>query len=129
MRFLIIITTALIILPVNNVLGMATHSIHIEWTYDPYSAPTDGLLSAYRLYKDGTKVCQFDTPYTFEGDCEFASNNGLFTFTLTAVSENGTESPRSAPFPFFLGNSEAFLGNSEATKTRGLVAAFSLLLK
>jgi hypothetical protein len=117
MRLLILITTVLIILPASNVQGMATHSIHIEWTYALYPVPTDVALSAYHLYKDGTKVCQFDTPYTLKGDCEFASNNGLFTFTLTAVFEDGTVNPRSAPFPFFL-------GNSGATKAGGLVACF-----
>ena len=86
---------------------MSTHSIHIEWDYDQYSAPVDSELAAYRLYKEGVKACQFDYPYDFAGDCTFASNDGLFNFTLTAIFEDGSESPHSAPFPFLLGSIEA----------------------
>ena len=99
----IFLTALLVLLPVGNILAMSTHSIHLEWDYDQYSAPVDSDLSAYRLYKDGVKTCQFDYPYDFAGDCNFTSDNGLFNFTLTAVFEDGTESPHSAPFPFRLG--------------------------
>ena len=105
----IFFATLLVLLPVGNVLAMPTHSIHLEWDFDQYSAPVDSELSAYRLYKDGVKTCQFDFPYDYAGDCNFTSNNGLFTFTLTAIFEDGTESPHSAPFPFQLGPNTGFL--------------------
>ena len=115
-----LLTTLLILLPAGNILAMSTHSIHLEWDYDQYSSSVDSELSAYRLYKDGVKTCQFDYPYDFAGDCNFASNNGLFNFTLTAVFEDGTESPQSAPFPFRLG--------PNTPNTKALPAVFSLLL-
>ena len=102
-RFLTLLTALLIILPANNLLAMVSHSIHIKWDYESQDVP-DGLeLSAYRLYQEGNQVCQFDSPYDFEGNCEFQSDNGRYNFTLTAVFDDGSESPGSAPFPFLLG--------------------------
>lgn len=117
-KFPIILTTLLIFLSAGNLSAATAHSIHIEWNYDQYSAPIDSELSAYRLYKNGIKVCQFDYPYDYAGNCKIISEDGLFKFTLTAVFEDGTESPHSAPFPFFLG-----------THTATLSGVFSLLLK
>lgn len=104
------LSTLLIVLPASNVLALTSHSIHIEWDYESYLAPIDAELSAYRLYKEGMQVCQFNYPYDFEGDCDFESDNGLFDFTLTAVYDDGTESPHSAPFPFLLGPKKANVG-------------------
>lgn len=91
------------------------HSIHIEWDYDPYGGTTEAELESYRLYKNGVQICQFDTPYDYEGDCEFTSENGLFNFNLTAVFDDGSESPLSAPFPFQLGPTKANPGVILAT--------------
>ena len=122
MRFILIIITLLTILPTSNVVGMENHSIHIEWNFDHNSVPIDIELTAYRLYKDGVKVCQFDYPHDFKGDCEFASNNGYFDFTLTAVFDNTIESPKSAPFTFLLG------GRKISEKVQIPIAVLNLLL-
>jgi len=121
-RFLALLTTLLIILPVSNVVAMTTHSIHLEWDYESYTAPVNAELSSYLLYKDGVKVCQFDSPYDFEGDCEILSENGVFDFTLSAVFDDGTESPQSAPFSFML-------GSNRNAQTGALIAVLGLLLK
>lgn len=97
------------------------HSIHIEWDYDQSSIPENLELSAYRLYKEGVQICQFDSPYDFAGDCEFTSENGVFNFNLSAVYDDGSESPLSAPFPFQLGRAKANTGT--------LIAVLGLLLK
>ncbi|MBU0945860.1 MAG: hypothetical protein KJ804_16075 [Proteobacteria bacterium] len=115
-------TTLLILLSAGNILAMSTHSIHIEWDYDQSSAPVDSELTAYHLYQDGIKICQFDYPYDFAGNCTFISNDGLFNFTLTAVFEDGSESPHSAPFPFRL-------GAVEAPNAGTLTGVYRLLLK
>lgn len=97
------------------------HSIHIEWDYDQSSIPENLELSAYRLYQEGIQVCQFDYPYNFEDNCEFQSENGTYNFTLTAVFDDGSESPESEPFPFLLGPKKA---------NRGVIlAVLGLLLK
>ncbi|MBN4071644.1 hypothetical protein JYT30_00615 [Desulfotalea psychrophila] len=101
---------------------METHSIHLKWDFDHNSVPLDAELTAYRLYKDGIKVCQFDYPYDFEGNCEFVSDNGYFNFTLTAVFDNKLESQKSAPF-------RLLLGKEEVPRTSMIpVAVLSLLL-
>lgn len=102
-RFLTLFAVVLIILHAGSASAMATHSVHIEWDYDPYTAPVNEELSSYRLYKEGVQVCQFDTPYAYEGDCEFMSDSGLYNFSLTAVFADGTESPLSTAIPFLLG--------------------------
>ena len=122
MRLALIIITLLIILPTNNVLGMETHSVHIEWDFDHNSVPISKKLTAYRLYKDGVKVCQFDYPHDFEGDCEFISHSGLYNFNLTAVFDDKTESLRSDPFPFLLSDKEL------PKKVQWLITVLSLLL-
>ncbi len=93
----------MIVLHAGSLMAMVNHSIHIEWDYEAYSAPIEAELSGYRLYKEGVQICQFDRPYDFEGDCEFTSDNGLYNFNLTAIFDDGSESPPSAPFPFLLG--------------------------
>ena len=126
-RLSALLTTLLIVLHASNILAMTSHTIHIEWDYESYTAPIDAELSAYRLYKDGVKVCQFDYPYDFEGDCKILSDSGLFNFTLTAVFDDGTESPRSAPFPFMLVSDTA--AQPDVLQSGVLIAVLSLLLK
>ena len=43
-------------------------------------------------------------PYDLEGECEITSNSGFFSFTLTAIFEDGTKSPPSDPYFFNVGN-------------------------
>jgi len=119
--FLTLLTTLMIVLPANNLLATEPQSIHIEWDFDSQGIP-DGLeLSAYRLYQEGNQVCQFDSPYDFAGDCEFQSNSGRYNFTLTAVFDDGSESPGSASFPFVL-------GTGSKMQPGALLAVLSLLL-
>jgi hypothetical protein len=120
--FLAALTIFAIILPASNCFATVNHSIHIEWDYETYLAPEGLELTAYRLYKEGVEVCQFDYPDDFAGDCEFQSENGRFNFTLTAVFDDGSESPESAPFPFLL-------GTDRGAQTGALLAVLGLLLK
>ena len=110
MCFIAVLTIFAIILPVSNCFAIVNHSIHIEWDYETYLVPEGLELTGYRLYKEGAEVCQLDYPSDFAGNCEFQSENGQFNFTLTAVFDDGSESPSSVPFPYFLGPKEANAG-------------------
>ncbi|HIP39357.1 MAG TPA: hypothetical protein EYG88_08280 [Desulfocapsa sulfexigens] len=105
-----ILTVLTITLYAGISFAAVNHSIHIEWDYDQSSAPTGLELESYRLYKDGVQICEFDRPYDFEGDCVFVSDNGLYNFNLTAVFNDGSESPLSEAFPFLLGPKKANTG-------------------
>jgi len=120
--FLTLLTALMIFLPASNLLAMVSHSIHIEWDFESQDIPDDLELSAYRLYQEGNQVCQFDSPYDFEGDCEFQSNDGRYNFTMTAVFDDGSESPGSAPFPFLL-------GIDNKAQTSAMASVLGLLLK
>jgi hypothetical protein len=72
-------------------------SIHIEWGY---TKPADIAVTGFRLYQNGTRVCEFAGPDTSQGDCEVLLTRRGTEFTLTAVFADGTESPHSAPFVF-----------------------------
>lgn len=73
-----------------------------------FSAPDDPArqLSGYRLYQEGTQVCQTDDPNetselgVYRITCEFLTETGTFDFTLTALYSDGSESPQSPAFPF-----------------------------
>ena len=119
-RFAGILTFLMIILYAGISSAAVNHSIHIEWDYDLASIPENVELLSYRLYKEGQQICQFDNPYDYTGDCEFMSDNGLYNFNLTAVFDDGSESPLSAPFPFQLGQKKA--------NTGALLAVLGLLL-
>jgi PKD repeat protein len=75
------------------------HEIQIDFTFDT-TAVTDKTVAGYRLYKDNTQVCDAAAvdPQTFT--CIDSGETGTYSFTLTAVYSDGSESPHSAPFPF-----------------------------
>ena len=79
------------------------YSIHIQFHYSTNAIPGKQVFG-YNLYKDGVEVCQ--TGYTDteiqDFECSFESPGGSFSFTLTALFDDRTESPHSAPFPLFL---------------------------
>ena len=80
-------------------------SIHIEWGYTP---PTEPAVTGFRLYQEGTGVCDFPGATTSSGDCDVNLVATITNFTLTATFSDGTESPHSAPFAF---NSESGTGD------------------
>ena len=54
----------------------------------------------YRLYKEGTRVCQTTNPSASKISCDLTTEPGTFNFALTAYYSNGSESPSSPSFPF-----------------------------
>lgn len=72
-------------------------NIHIEWGYTP---PEDLKVSGYQLYQNGNKICVFKGASTFSGDCGVKLTKSKTQFALTAVFEDGQESPKSPDFVF-----------------------------
>lgn len=65
-------------------------TIHAEWEYG-------GNATAFRLYREGTLLCEsFDTA-RLAMDCETLIGATPITFTMTAMGPDG-ETPHSAPF-------------------------------
>ncbi len=65
-------------------------TIHAEWEYG-------GNATAFRLYREGTLLCEsFDTA-RLAMDCETLIGDTPITFTMTAMGPDG-ETPHSAPF-------------------------------
>jgi PKD repeat protein len=106
MKKLILLLLALCyFIPGLSFAAVSSQDIHIEWSYD--YQPVDGkILSGYHLYKEGVMVCTTDTPEDKAMDCIVDSEPGTFSFTLTAYHSDGTESPHSPPYSFYLGTEE-----------------------
>jgi len=78
-------------------LAMASNcmaSYTVEWGYTPPSSPA---VTGYRLYKFGQQVAYFPGAITASGTVDADIKPGD-TFTLTALFDDATESPHSAPF-------------------------------
>lgn len=74
-----------------------TRSIHAEWTYE---APEDVEVSGFKLYQNGVPACEFSGATTTSGDCEVSLSRKVTNYTITALTEDGGESPHSDIFPF-----------------------------
>lgn len=56
----------------------------------------------YKLYKEGTKVCQTTDPNASTISCSLTTDPGTFNFTLTAYYDDGSESPSSPAFSYVI---------------------------
>lgn len=88
-----IILTVCLLFP----LSALAQSIHVTWGYTPPMAPA---VTGYRLYQEGTPVCVVMDPLAQETDCDVILTKQITVYTLTALFEDGTESPHSAPYAF-----------------------------
>ena len=79
-------------------LMASAQSIHVEWGY---TKPAEPVVIGYRLYKEGIFVCETHDPDATAMDCDVNIVKRPETFTLTASFNDGTESPHSAPYPFY----------------------------
>lgn len=92
-RILIFLT----VLFLNTSLGLAAQqSLVVEWEYQP---PAGFTVSGYRLYLEGTSVCE-NLTNSSSMDCDVEAESGPAEFTLTALFEDGSESLHSEPYPF-----------------------------
>lgn len=74
-----------------------SRSIHAEWGYIP---PTEPEVIGFRLYQEGTAVHDWEGASYRAGDITVDLTTRYTSFTLTAVFDDDTESPHSAPFLF-----------------------------
>ena len=74
-----------------------TKTLEVEFAFND---PGTQQLVGYRLYKEGTKVCQTTNPSASKITCNISTNTGTYNFALTAYYANGSESPSSPSFPF-----------------------------
>lgn len=77
--------------------GAATRSIHVEWGYTP---PSEPAVTGFKLYQEGVFACQTMKPTAASLDCTVSLTGATTEFTLTAVFNDGSESPHSSPFAF-----------------------------
>lgn len=74
----------------------------IEFSFDSYAVPEKSLMG-YRLYIDGVPACE---KMQIDGQtitCSIDIEDGTYQFTLSALYSDNSESPRSPPFPFTIG--------------------------
>ena len=74
-----------------------TKTLEVEFAF---SDSSNEQLLGYKLYKEGTKVCQTTDPSASKITCNISTNTGTYNFALTAYYANGSESPSSPSFPF-----------------------------
>ena len=72
-----------------------TKTLEVDFTF---SDASNKQLLGYKLYKEGTKVCQTNDASASKISCNLTTDPGTFDFTLTAHYADGSESP---PSPFF----------------------------
>lgn len=103
----------------------ATRSIHVEWAYTP---PSDPAVSGYKLYKEGAFACQTLQPAATSMDCTVSLTTATTQFTLTALFNDNTESPHSAPFAFSTAAQSATAATPAAVISSSVAAGASPLL-
>ncbi len=84
--------------------GASLHKVHLDWDYDDQAVEGESLVG-FRLYKEGVLIAQINDPSARSADCRLQSEEGTFTFTLTALYSQGTETPHSSPYTFTLSSS------------------------
>lgn len=73
--------------------------LQIDFSFDTQAIPDKDVIS-YRLYEEDIIVCESNEGQTESFLCDVTIETGNCEFTLSAVYDDGTESPHSAPFPF-----------------------------
>ncbi|MGB3209626.1 MAG: PKD domain-containing protein [Desulforhopalus sp.] len=96
--------------------GAEMTTLEIEFAFTAPDTP-DKQVSGYRLYKDGTQVCETHEPGVSAIACNFPTEVGTFDFTLTACYADGTESPASAPCPHTVTSTTAPPPDTQGSKT------------
>ncbi|OKY74980.1 MAG: hypothetical protein BM485_11155 [Desulfobulbaceae bacterium DB1] len=100
------LATLLTVAQPNHLAAAAPKTIHVEWEYG-------GTADSFRLYQEGSLLCESRDTKTLAMDCEAFIADGPTTFTMTAVGRYG-ETPHSAPFTLAPPARDEF-GNSTPT--------------
>jgi hypothetical protein len=93
----------IIFLMTAHVSMAAEYDIEIQYSYESNDQTQDAV--AFKMYAEGTEVCT-TTVVPEEDDlvaCDASAlRPGPYNWTMTAVFEDGNESPQSAPYAFTL---------------------------
>ena len=74
------------------------YDIEVQFSFD--AQPPAGVdVSGYRLYKDGTALCEESGSGAQTLNCA-VDTPGAYDFTLSVLYTDGSESPQSAPYEF-----------------------------
>ena len=72
-------------------------TIEVEWEY---TAPTDLIVTGFKLYQEGLPTCEWSVPIVRIGTCEVILTTKITKYTLAALFNDGNESPMSDPYLF-----------------------------
>jgi len=131
-RYYWLFITTLICLFITSIGNTAVieHQLQINFSYDTQAVP-DKQVTGYRLYMEGDLVCETAqvTPQIQSIACTVVSESGTYAFTLSAIFDDNSESPQSAPFLFKLALSiieppKAILSSSTAAGNAPLPVTF-----
>lgn len=75
--------------------AFGSQSIHVEWGYTP---PSEPAVTGYQLYQNGVARIVWQGAATVAGDVTLDALAFGDIFTLTALFDDSTESPHSAPY-------------------------------
>ncbi len=92
-----------------------TKTLEIDFAFNRPAYEEQQLLG-YRLYKEGTKVCETNDPAASKITCDILTGTGTFNFTLTAYYANGVTSPHSPSFPFTISTTPTTPPDATGTK-------------
>ena len=98
-RLITLATLLLLLVPFLAGAALREHAVQVDFSFDS-EALSERSVSGYRLYQEDEMACESTQPSEQQINCTIMSNTGVFNFTLTAVYDDGSESPRSPPFPF-----------------------------
>jgi len=70
-------------------------NLTIEWEYEP---PADIEPVGFKLYQEGTAVCEWSVPTIRTGTCDVTLLKKITLFTITALFSDGGESIHSDPY-------------------------------
>jgi len=73
--------------------------LQIDFSFDTEAIPGKEVIS-YRLYEENVMVCESNEGQTASFICDVTIETGDCEFTLSALYDDGSESPQSVPFPF-----------------------------
>ena len=93
--------------------------ILVDFAFNSPSSQEKQVIG-YRLYMDGSPICETGPVDPQAFSCTAPGFEGTYDFTMTALYDDGTESPQSAPFSFNLGaSSQELLASVSASSTIG----------
>jgi tetrahydromethanopterin S-methyltransferase subunit G len=86
--------------------AVEAHEIHIDFTFDSASIPYK-IVSGYRVYMNGSVLCESQDSESQSVSCPVAAEPATYSFTLSTLFDDGSESPQSTPFPFTITASDS----------------------